>query len=151
MTEQELREQIANDLAEIWHKGDYPDVWQAMATHAFNLFKQTRWQSPESCLKCADDYAKAFPELAKEDGYVRLSKDQSLPLTKMELFLQDNQCLEIKENGDRIRYLKPYYPEPTEKYPLTRLHIKGECVASRLQSELEAQQDMLKANFRKVE
>ena len=55
MTEEELRlrNQMANDFADIWYKHDYHDAWQAMADHARNLYKQA--------------------------GYVQLDEDQSYP------------------------------------------------------------------------
>ena len=116
---------------------------KVLVDFAIEIYQVERGRFWASHQIMAEKYTTQILTLIKEAGYVKLAEDQSLPLTRMELLLQEYKCLEIKDNGERIRHILPYYPEPTEEFPLTKLHTRGKYIADKLRSELDAQQDML--------
>ncbi len=129
---------------------EYKNVRELVAKHLwyYNTRSRLTWDG-------ATDKRKSFwRDKAKQilliKGILIEADDQKLPLTNMEKYLDENHCLTFNDDGTRERHIEPYYPKPTEEYPVTKVHIRGEYVASRLSHELETQKDMLNAGFRRV-
>lgn len=83
-----------------------------------------------------------------------LKVEGELPLTKTEEFLLDYNGIKQSDGEgimSRSRTILPYYPPPSEKYPLTKLHLDGEHIGQRLTGELDSYDRLLKAGYKLVE